>query len=58
MKLDLNEEQSRVLEKALSAYLSELRGEIAKTEKHEWRVALHREEEVLNGILSELAVRA
>lgn len=55
MKLELTEEETRILRKALQSYISDLREEVVKTEKHDWRVALHREEEVLKAILSRLA---
>jgi hypothetical protein len=54
MHLELKESEAQILRKALQAYLSELRQEIVKTEKHDWRVALHHEEEVLKGIASRL----
>jgi hypothetical protein len=55
MKLELTEEETRLLRRALEGYVSELREEIVHTEKHDWRVALHREEEVLKGIIGRLA---
>ena len=55
MTLELTHEETRILKHALEGYLSELREEIVHTEKHEWRVALHREEEVLKAILDRLA---
>jgi len=55
MTLDLNEEESRLLAAAVSNYLSNLRQEIVKTEKHEWSEALHREETMLKAILGKLA---
>jgi hypothetical protein len=55
MKLELTEEESRLLRRALEGYVSELREEIVHTEKHDWRVALHREEEILKGIIGRLA---
>jgi hypothetical protein len=33
----------------LEVYVSELREEIVKTEKHEWRQALHEEKAILEG---------
>jgi hypothetical protein len=55
MKLELTEEEIRILHSALESYLSELREEIVHTENHDWRVALHHEEEVLKVILGRLA---
>ena len=54
MKLELNEEESRFLETVLTRYLSDLREEIVKTEKHQWIEALHGEEALLNAILGKL----
>jgi hypothetical protein len=55
MKLELTEEETHLLHKVLEGYISELREEIVHTEKHEWRVALHREEDVLKAIMGRLA---
>lgn len=55
VKLELTEEEIRILRAALEGYISNLREEIVKTEKHEWRVALHREEEVLKAMMGRLA---
>jgi len=55
MKLELTEEEIRILRAALEHTLSNLREEIVKTEKHEWRVALHREEDILKAIMGRLA---
>jgi len=54
MQLELDEEETRILGEALRDFISNLREEIVKTEKHEWIAALHREEQVLNGILAKL----
>ena len=54
MTLELNEEESRLLAKVVNHYLSNLRQEIVKTEKHAWSEALHREETLLKGILGRL----
>ena len=55
MILELNEEELRLLATAVSNYISNLRQEIVKTEKHEWSEALHREETIMKTILSKLA---
>lgn len=47
MAMDLNEEEKKVICNALNFYLKNLRGEIAKTEKHEMKVDLHREEDII-----------
>jgi hypothetical protein len=54
MQLELNEEERRVVRRALEIYLSDLREEIVKTEKHDWRVALHAEEEALKRVIARL----
>ena len=54
MNLELDEEEVRILGEALTHFVSNLREEIVKTEKHEWIEALHREEQVLKGILAKL----
>lgn len=54
MTLDLDIEESRLLTVVIRNYISNLREEIVKTEKHEWREALHHEERMLNGILGKL----
>ena len=53
-QLELSGEESRVLRQALDHYVSELREEIAKTEKHDWRLALHTEKEALERIIARL----
>ena len=35
--------------------ISNLREEIGKTEKHEWREALHRQEDMLNALLERMS---
>lgn len=55
MQLELNEEEVSVLREALEDYISDLREEIVKTEKHEWREALHREESILKAVQGRLA---
>ena len=54
MNLVLTDEQARALQHALAVYLSNLREEIVKTEKHEWKVGLHKEQETLQSILGML----
>ena len=55
MQLELNEEERRTVRHALEVYLSDLREEIVKTEKHEWRVGLHAEEDVLKRVIGMLS---
>ena len=47
MLFDFTEAERNVARRALEIYVSELREEIVKTEKHEWRQALHEEKEIL-----------
>ena len=54
MNLSLNDDQVKVLRHALEVYLSDLRGEIVKTDRHEWKVELHKEEEALKGVFEML----
>lgn len=54
MQLTLSNEEAGVLRHALEVYLSDLRAEIVKTERHEWKVDLHKEEEVLQGVIARL----
>lgn len=56
MILDLGSMERQIVRHALDTYLSDLRHEIVKTEKHEWRVGLHEEEEVLKQVIAVLSV--
>jgi len=56
MTLELNAEESRLVAEVLKNYISNLREEIVKTEKHEWREGLHREEGLLKEILARLTL--
>ena len=46
------EEEKKVICHALNVYLSDLREEIVKTEKHEMKVDLHREEDVIKNFIA------
>jgi hypothetical protein len=46
------EEEKKVICHALNVYLSNLREEIVKTEKHELKVDLHREEDVIKNFIA------
>lgn len=54
MQLELNEEERRTLRGALETYVSDLREEIVKTEKKNWRVEMHAEGERLKRIIERL----
>jgi hypothetical protein len=54
MDLVLTEEERDVTRHALEEYLSNLREETVKTEKHEWKKGLHNEEDVIKGVIQML----
>lgn len=54
MTIELNTEEAQLLAQAIKHYISNLREEIAKTEKHKWSETLHREELTLQAILKKL----
>ncbi|MBP8950833.1 MAG: hypothetical protein KBI47_00470 [Armatimonadetes bacterium] len=54
MQLTLTEQERDVLHHALEVYLSELREEIVKTEKRDWKTKLHEEEDLLKQVLERL----
>jgi hypothetical protein len=55
MALELKEDESGVLKKALEHYLGNLREEIVKTEKVDFKRPLKREEEVIKEIIKRLS---
>ena len=56
MLFDFTEPERNTMRRALELYVSELRGEIVKTEKHEWRQALREEKTILEGCVEQLSV--
>ena len=56
MLFDFSEPERNTARRALEIYLSDLREEIVKTEKHEWRQALHEEKEILQGVIEQLSI--
>lgn len=58
MRLELDEKERMVLERVLTSFESELRGEIVKTDKKEFRDTLHGEEEVVKELLDKLMKKA
>ena len=56
MLFDFTEAERNVARRALEIYVSELREEIHKTDKHEWRQALHEEKEILQRVIEQLSV--
>jgi hypothetical protein len=55
MLFDFTEPERNVARRALEIYLSDLRQEIAKTERQEWRQALHEEKAILERVIELLA---
>ncbi len=59
MMLELTEKEREILKIALESFEDDIRGERMKTDKKEWRYALHGEEDVIRTILEKVsAVRA
>jgi hypothetical protein len=54
MEATLKPEEACLLERILNEYLSNLRAEMAGTERYELRQELHKEEEILKGLLERL----
>jgi len=55
MNIDLSAEERKIIRHALEVYISNLREEIVKTEKHEWKTELHNEQEILKQVIDKLA---
>ncbi len=55
MLFDFSEAERNTARRALEIYVTELREEIVKTEKHEWREALHAEKTILEGVIEQLS---
>lgn len=56
MQIDLTDDERKVVRHALASYVSDLREEITKTEKHEWLDGLQREKNVLEHVIAQLGV--
>jgi len=56
MLFDFSEAERNTARRALEIYVTELREEIVKTEKHEWREALQTEKKILEGVIEQLSV--
>jgi hypothetical protein len=54
MQLNLEPEEASVLKQILSNHLKDLRSEVYKTERYEWRQALKQDEEIIKRLLSQL----
>ncbi len=57
-RLELNDAEARNLSDILESYLSDLRMEIADTEKMEWRTAMKERELFIKDIISQLATES
>ena len=56
MLFDFSEPERNTALRALEIYLCDLREEIVKTEKHEWRHALREEKEILECVIEQLSI--
>lgn len=54
MTLELLPEEEQLVRQALEAYLRDLREELRRTEKHDWRVRLHAEEDLTRQVIARL----
>ncbi|MBW1759241.1 MAG: hypothetical protein JRG68_05805 [Deltaproteobacteria bacterium] len=54
MNIELTEEAKDIVRNALKIYLSDLRAEIVKTEKHEMKQSLHNEEDIIKDTIQKL----
>ena len=54
MTLELKQEEKTVLRHALEVYLHDLRGEILRTDRREWKEGLHKEEDLLREVFCRL----
>jgi hypothetical protein len=56
MLFEFTEPERNTMRRALELYVSELSGEIVKTEKREWLQALREEKTILKGVIEQLSV--
>jgi hypothetical protein len=56
MLFDFSEPERSTARRALEIYVSELRAEIVKTDKYEWRQALQEEKAILDRVIELLSV--
>lgn len=56
MQLEINDMEKTALISVLENFIPELRGEIASGLKHNWRMELHRQEDILKEILERLKI--
>lgn len=55
MLLELSEHEGDLIRLVLEKFLSDLKEEIYKTESYDYRMELHRQEKLLQGLLQRLA---
>ncbi len=56
MLFDFSEAERNTTRHALEIYVGELRAEITRTDKQEWREALHVEQKILENVIEQLSV--
>lgn len=54
MNLELTDQEKDVLVLLLENYIPNLRAEIASGVKHDWKIAMHKEEDTLKAVLEKL----
>ena len=54
MTVKIKDKEKDVIKHALETYLSDLRSEIVKTEKHDWKKELHREEDIIKDVVGRM----
>jgi hypothetical protein len=55
MTLELNDKEKEVLKLVLELFDEELKDEIGRTDRREWKTTLHGEESVIKGLLAKVA---
>ena len=54
MNVELSDTEKSSLVSVLERFIPELRGEIASGVKHDWKLQMKKEKDILNGILDKL----
>jgi hypothetical protein len=54
MNVELSDKENNALVSVLERFIPELRGEIASGVKHDWKMEMKKERDILNGILVKL----
>jgi hypothetical protein len=55
MTLDLNDKEKEVLKLVLELFEEELKDEIGRTDRREWKATLHGEETVIKNLLAKVS---